>query len=208
MSEQTPYQTLGISEEATFEDIQAVKLRLLQENEGNTQLLDKVEAAYDAIIMERLRLRQEGKISVPETIRFPDRQVEARRPPPKISLPPTPSWMENWLDTPSRNDVLLPAGVFSVLVVISWLSQDTTDSLRSLLLVVGVFATIFFLNRKEKKFGRALLLSLGALLLGIGAGSSLVYLLQNANVTVGFNTEQVSSTITFILLWLISSFIR
>lgn len=79
MGEQTPYQTLGISEEATFEDIQAVKTRLFREHEGNTQLLEEVEAAYDAIIMERLRLRQEGKIKVPEKIRFPERQVARDR---------------------------------------------------------------------------------------------------------------------------------
>lgn len=209
MSEQTPYQTLGISEDATFDDIQAVKTRLLREHQGNTPVLDQVEAAYDAIIMERLRLRQEGKIKVPEKIRFPERQAEvAPKPMPAIALPSAPAWLATSWDTPSRNDILLPAGVFTALTALSWLGQDPSGSVQSLLLVVGVFATIFFLNRKQRKFGKALLFSLGALLLGIGLGTGLVQLLLGANLAIAVNPEPVSATITFFLLWLISSFIR
>jgi len=210
MSEQTPYQTLGISEDATFDDIQAVKVRLLREHQGNTQLLDQVEAAYDAIIMERLRLRQEGKIKVPEKIRFPERLVEPqpKKPAPSMTMPSAPAWLATSFDQPSRNDILLPAGVFTALTALSWLSQDPSGSLQSLLLVVGVFATIFFLNRKQRKLGKALLFSLGALLLGIGLGTGLVQVLLGTNLAIAVNPEQVSATITFLLLWLISSFIR
>lgn len=209
MSDQTPYQTLGISEDATFDDIQAVKTRLLREHQGNTQLLDQVEGAYDAIIMERLRLRQEGKIKVPEKIRFPERQAEIpAKPAPSMTMPSAPAWLASSFDQPSRNDILLPAGVFAVLTSLSWLVPDPSGSLQSLLLVVGVFATIFFLNRKQRKFGKALLFSLGALLLGIGLGTGLVQLLLATNMAIAVSPEQVSATITFFILWLISSFIR
>ncbi|MEY2983571.1 MAG: hypothetical protein RLZZ568_188 [Cyanobacteriota bacterium] len=208
MSEQTPYQTLGISEDATFDDIQAVKTRLLREYQDNTQLLDEVEAAYDAIIMERLRLRQEGKIKVPEKIRFPERQVEApAKPTPSITLPSPPAWLATSFDQPSRNETVWPSGIFATLIVLSWLSQDTSGSLQSLLLVLGVFATIFFLNRKQQKFGKALLLSIGALLVGIALGTGLIQLLLASNMAIAVNPEQVSATITFVILWLISIFI-
>ncbi|MBD2653620.1 CPP1-like family protein [Synechocystis sp. FACHB-383] len=209
MGEQTPYQTLGISEEATFEDIQAVKTRLFREHEGNTQLLEEVEAAYDAIIMERLRLRQEGKIKVPEKIRFPERQAESTGNGfPSLPAPTAPSWLANSLDTPSQNDILWPAGFFASLILISWLTQGAGGSIQSLLLVVGVFGNIFFLNRKQRKFGKALLLSLGALLVGIILGTVLGQLLLGANVAIGPNLEQIAATITFVILWLISSFVR
>lgn len=209
MGEQTPYQKLGISEEATFDDIQAVKTRLLREHRGNTQLLDEVEAAYDAIIMERLRLRQEGKIKVPEKIRFPERQPETPSSGfASLPTPTAPGWLANSLDSPSQRDVLLPAGFFASLIAISWFAQGAGGSVQSLLLVAGVFGNIFFLNRKQRKFGRALLLSLGALLAGIALGTGLVQLLLGANLAIAVNTEQIAATITFILLWLISSFIR
>lgn len=207
MSEQTPYQTLGLSEEATFEDIQAMKARLLQEHEGDTKLLDQVEAAYDAIIMERLRLRQEGKISVPETIRFPERQAETSSPFFNLPQPSVPDWLANWIEieVPSRDELLLPTGVFAGLAVFCWLTPD--PSIRSLLLVFGAFANIFFLNRKTGKVPRAILLSLGALLLGIGLGNGLVFLLQSFGVVLPVGAEQIETTMTLFLLWLISSFV-
>jgi hypothetical protein len=209
MDEQTPYQTLGISEEATFDDIQAVKTRLLREHQGNTQLLDEVEAAYDAIIMERLRLRQEGKIKVPEKIRFPERQLEnPSNGFPSVPAPTAPGWLANALDSPSQRDILLPAAFFASLIVISWFTQGAGGSVQSLLLVMGAFGNIFFLNRKQRKFGRALLLSLGALLGGIALGTGFAQLLLGTNLAIAISPEQIAATITFILLWLISSFIR
>jgi ABC-type antimicrobial peptide transport system permease subunit len=80
--------------------------------------------------------------------------------------------------------------------------------LQSLLLVIGVFANIFFLNRKQRQLGKALLFSLGALLLGIGLGTGLIQLLLATNMAIALSPEPVAATITFFILWLISSFIR
>ncbi|HEY9891193.1 MAG TPA: CPP1-like family protein, partial [Candidatus Sericytochromatia bacterium] len=73
MSDQNPYEKLGVTEDASFDEIQDAKGRLLQQHRGDQKLIESVEAAYDAIIMDRLRMRQEGKIKVPERIRFPEK---------------------------------------------------------------------------------------------------------------------------------------
>jgi hypothetical protein len=207
MSEQTPYQTLGVTESASFEEIQAVKNRLSQQYQGDTKTLELVETAYDAILMDRLRLRQEGKIKVPEKIRFPERLATA----PKVNQPlmsaQASPWLQKLVDTPSRNDILLPLGIFGILAGISFLSQDATGSFRPFLLVIGVFANIYFLNRKERKFGRAFLFTLAGLVLGVGLGAGVTFLL-NANAYLGVNGEQVATGMTLLLFWLISSFIR
>jgi hypothetical protein len=139
MSESTPYQILGVAEDASFEEIQDVKNRLLAQHQGEEQTLDRVEAAYDAIIMERLRLRQEGKIKVPERIRFPERTT----PPPSTLAPlptaPASSWLQGFIDTPSGNDILLPAGIFATLGGITVFAPPADSSLLPLLLVGGVF---------------------------------------------------------------------
>jgi len=206
MSDPTPYQTLGVSEDASFEEIQAVKNHLSQQYQGDTRTLELVETAYDAILMDRLKLRQEGKIKVPDRFRFPERSVETA---PK-SLPsftaPTPSWLQGWLDQPSRQDILLPGIIFLILGIISFVSPNGANSLRPLLLVAGVFVSIYFLNRKENKFGRAFLLTLGSLILGVALGSGLTYLLKNSNLPI--SGEQVAATMSFVLLWLTSSFLR
>jgi len=64
MSQPSPYEQLGIREDASTEEILEVRNRLLSEADsvGDRQQRDRVEAAYDAVLMDRLRLRQEGKI--------------------------------------------------------------------------------------------------------------------------------------------------
>ena len=65
MSEQNPYEQLGVTENSSFEEIQAAKKRLYDRHGNDSTVLEEVEIAYDSIIMDRLRLRQEGKIKVP-----------------------------------------------------------------------------------------------------------------------------------------------
>jgi hypothetical protein len=74
--------------------------------------METIETAYDAILMERLRMRQEGKIKVPEGIRFAERLSQT---PPKESTAPAKqsvAWLQQLLDQPSLSEVLLPGGCF------------------------------------------------------------------------------------------------
>lgn len=79
MSDKNPYETLGIDENSPFDEIQATRNRLVQEHAGDRKQLEAIEAAYEAILMDRLRLRQEGKIKVPDRIRFPERLLNHRQ---------------------------------------------------------------------------------------------------------------------------------
>ena len=58
-----PYTRLGISQDATFEQVQAAKARCIAEVDGDDQARARVEAAYDAVLMARLRGRQQGQVS-------------------------------------------------------------------------------------------------------------------------------------------------
>ena len=123
MSESTPYETLGVAEDASFEEIQAARQRLNHKYQGNTQVMEAIEGAYDAIIMERLKLRKEGRIRVPERIRFPERSAEtpSRQSPFQAKKPP--SWLGGLLDTPSPGDILWPAIIFLGLATTAVLSS-------------------------------------------------------------------------------------
>lgn len=201
MSEINPYEQLGIERNASFDEVQEARNRLLQQCGGDHQRQQLIEAAYDAILMERLRLRQEGKIKVPERIRFPEKLV----PPPAAApspVKPTPEWLQKLIDTPQPTDILLPAGVFLVLSVIS-LMATATSSLLQLALALGVGASLYFLNRKERKFGRAVLLTLTALLGGLVLGGLLSQLGES-----GLSEEKFITLVTFVVLWLVSSFLK
>ncbi|PIG94658.1 CPP1-like family protein [Gloeocapsopsis sp. IPPAS B-1203] len=208
MGDQNYYEKLGVSEDATFDEIQEARNRLLQQYSGDYKHLEAVEAAYDAILMERLRMRQEGKIKVPEGIRFAERLTQV---PPKENSSPvqkSPEWLQRLVDQPSLTDIILPATVFSGLSALSIFYTAASAQILQIALIVGVGTSFFFLYRKEKKFGRAVLLTGMGLVTGLIAGAIFGSLLLPQLSSLGISVEQFSTTLTFILLWLISSFLR
>ena len=58
-----PYVRLGLSQDANFEQVQAAKARCIAEVDGDDQARARVEAAYDSVLMARLRDRQQGQVS-------------------------------------------------------------------------------------------------------------------------------------------------
>lgn len=202
MSDQSHYAKLGVDESASFEEIQEARNRLVEQHSSDRRQVEAIEVAYDAILMDRLRLRQEGKIKVPDVIRFPERTVE---PPTKSAPAPSansPDWLQRMVDTPSRTDILLPAGLFLVTGLLSVLSSP------QLALALGVGFNLYFLNRKERKFGRSLLLTLGGLVGGVFLGLQLGQLFPQPLAAAGLSLEAFASLVTFLVLWLISSFLR
>lgn len=228
MSEQTPYEQLGVTENSSFEEIQAAKKRISEENSNDAKVVEQIEAAYDAVIMDRLRLRQEGKIKVPERIRFPERKVES-----PVSNPPTvkssPSWMQTLIDSPTQREVLVPSGVFVALSTVI-LVVSSAASLLPLLMSLGFMATVYFINAKEKRFARSLLIALLMLIAGVTLGTTLANSLaitpqpeiigsgidsgaaadSMANIGYGVNAvaDRFAAVVTFILFWVASCFFK
>lgn len=208
MSDQNPYEKLGVSEDASFDEIQDARNRLLEQHGGDGKNLEVIEAAYDAILMERLRMRQEGKIKVPERIRFPELRVQSS---PKESPTPreqSPAWLQRILDQPTSVDVLLPGAWYLGLSAISVFYPAAGDQVLQLALVLGVGISVYFLNRKEGKFGRAVLFTLVSLITGLIAGALIASWLLPLTPFLNLTPNQLSTVFTFILLWLVSSFLR
>lgn len=204
MSDQNPYETLGVTEDASFEEIQDAKNRLSQQYKDDGKLVESVEAAYDTIIMDRLKRRQEGKIKVPERIRFPERSAPPQQPSPKTTPPNRyPAWLQGLIDTPSRADILISASVYVLLGAVTLFYQSAEGSILSLVVALGFGASVYLLNRKEKRLGRSVLLTLAGLLVGMGIGAAL-YPIAGA----GLEGDQFATLVTFFVFWLITSFLR
>ena len=62
-SAEDPYSRLGLSAGASFEAVQSARQRCLSEAGDDPQMRARVEAAYDAVLMARLRDRQDGQVS-------------------------------------------------------------------------------------------------------------------------------------------------
>ncbi|MEM6425539.1 MAG: CPP1-like family protein [Cyanobacteria bacterium P01_D01_bin.128] len=203
MSDQSYYETLGLDESSSFEDIQAARDRLVARYQEDEQRQRAVEAAYDAILMQRLRLRQEGKIKVPDRIRFAEKVSE---PLPSPKSAPVVSGFNAWFgqlfDTPDRRDVWQAALVFGVLAVAGIYAPP-------LALALGTGSTIYFLNRKGRKLWRSVLITVVALVVGLTLGASIGQFL----IPQGFEAEWatpdgLAALVCFFVLWLVSSFLR
>ena len=208
MSERNPYEQLGVTENSSFEEIQAAKQRLYEQHGNDSTVLEEVEIAYDSIIMDRLRLRQEGKIKVPEKIRFPERNIEKTLKVPQIVNDKSAVWLQDLVDTPSQADILWPSGIFLTLSAIAVFSQNTGASILPLLMALGFIANIYFLNRKEGRSGRAFLISFLTLFAGIALGTGLASLLLGQGGVTVLDNNQFASAVTFCLFWLVSCFLR
>ena len=80
-----PFERLGLSKGAGFEQVQAARERCLAETADDPQAKARVEAAYDAVLMARLRERQQGR-SVQPHCRHPNgrsRAAQIPRPSPE-----------------------------------------------------------------------------------------------------------------------------
>ncbi|NJK38681.1 MAG: molecular chaperone DnaJ [Oscillatoriales cyanobacterium RM2_1_1] len=201
MNEKSPYEQLGVTLDASFDEIQDARDRLREEYPGEQKRLESIEAAYDAILMDRLRMRQEGKIKVPERIRFPERVT----PPPAKEVPvqtgQKPAWLDRMLDTPSRADILWPSGIFLGLGALSFY-PNADPAFLQIPLALGVAVSLYFVNRKEKQFGRAVLFTISGLILGLLVGGLL------SPVAGVLAPEQIITFAALLLLWLVSCFLR
>ncbi|NEQ95356.1 MAG: molecular chaperone DnaJ [Cyanothece sp. SIO2G6] len=215
MSETNYYKTLGLDENSSFEEIQSARDRLLKEHDGDRKQAEAVEVAYDAILMDRLRLRQEGKIKVPDRIRFPERPSESSPQPSAVSPQNLPGWLQKVLDSPSQNEVLWPGIAFSGIAILGLLATPQAGAaaanLPTIALGLGAIFCAYFLNRKENRFLRAVLLTIGALLVGALLGGLLGGLvvgpLQSINENL-ISKQGFDVLVTAFVFWVVSSFLR
>ncbi len=202
MSEQSPYEQLGVTIDASFDEIQEARDRLRKEYSGERQVVQSIEAAYDAILMDRLKMRQEGKIKVPERIRFPERTPPAPVNDTKPNNAQSPAWLQQLLDNPTRAELTWPSVIYAGLGVVSLYPGFQPESLQ-LFLALGVASSLYFLNRKENKFGRSVLLTVAGLVFGLILGGILSPILGTT-----MDPNKFITLVTLIVLWLVSGFLK
>lgn len=221
MSEQSPYELLGVTEGASFDEIQEARDRLVDASEATTGAkVEQIEAAYDAVLMHRLRMRQEGKIKVPERIRFPERAAPVPKPKePEVSQK-LPGWMQNLADQPSAMDIALPAGVALLLMAIAVFGvQPDSDGGLELVLAIGAAASLYFLNRKEGRFGRAFVITMASMFAGLIVGTLLAIPLEGVLVSpqslgsaaqsaLAISAKQLTVLVSLATMGTTSSFLR
>ena len=215
-----PYTRLGLSQDATFEQVQAAKARCIAEVDGDDQARARVEAAYDAVLMARLRGRQQGQVSPAAATAsqreegvgsasltgpsFPGTSVlqklRTNLPDPSQSLASlTPQWA---LVEGQGRLVRVIAGIVGLgLLVVSVASVQLVLALAC----IGVFLS-------QVRRGRRPLASLGwtllALLVGLVVGSLFTTALSpTALQQLSITPAQIQALPAAVLLWLAALFL-
>jgi Protein CHAPERONE-LIKE PROTEIN OF POR1-like len=207
MSQQSPYEQLGVAEDATFEEIQAAKQRAIAQLGNDRQLQDNIEAAYDSILMQRLKLRQQGKIKVPDGIRFPEKLPTVIPKFPSLTTANSPSWLSDTFERPSQSQVLTTSGVYAVLSGAA-LVPSIADTGLPTLIAIGAGFSLYFINQKQHRFKRALLGSFLALIIGTAIAGLLVEYAHLPVEQIRIHGSVFAGLLTFVMLWIVSSFTK
>ena len=219
-SSDDPFARLGLSRDAGFEQVQAAKVRCLAEVSGDDQARAKIEAAYDAVLMARLRDRQQGQVSAAAATAS-EREASAG------SLPTLPAQvpvtnvfanLRNKLPDPSQSlsglkpDWALVEGqgrsvriISGIIAVVLLVISPASIQLVLALATIGVFLS-------QIRRGRRPLASLGWTLLvlsiGLAAGSLLnLALSPTAFEQLALSPLQIQALPAGLLLWAAALFL-
>ncbi|AFY27864.1 CPP1-like family protein [Cyanobium gracile] len=176
-----PYERLGVAPDASFDTVQEAKLARLEEAGDDPMVRSRIEAAYDAVLMDRLKERQQGRVS--SAARSASQREQASPPPsrPALSalpslpqLPPSrlprPSFSLPRLQLASGRDLWFPLAADGVLLVLLVLMPGAAPELLTAL-ATGV--TLLNLQRRNGRFLAAVGWSFALLCLGLVLGGLL-----------------------------------
>ncbi|WJX88515.1 hypothetical protein P8452_70597 [Trifolium repens] len=190
-----PYKRLGISKEASEEEIQGARNFLIQKYAGHKPSVDSIESAHDKIIMQKFYERKNPKIDVKKKIRAVNqsRFVQAVR---------------GRFRTPSTTFIIKTSLAFLLLGVLTVLFP--TEEGPTLQVAISLFATTYFVYDRLKSKIRALLYGVGAFIFSWLLGTFLmVSVIPPIPLIKGPRAfEVITSLITYVLLWVSSTYLR
>jgi uncharacterized membrane protein YfcA len=152
-----------------------------------------------------LRLRQEGKIKVPDRIRFPEKLVQPAPAEAPTATTKSTQWLKSLIDQPTGKDIAFPGVAMAGLGALVY--AYPTDQVLQIAMALATGTTLYFIYRKERKLGRSVLLGVAGLLLGFSLGG-IAYTLLLPYLPMLPPNEIVISLVTFLVLWLVSSFTK
>ena len=182
-----PYDRLGVPPDAPFDQVQEARAaRLAELSEDDPLARSRIEAAYDAVLMDRLKERQQGRVSTAARTASQREQV-APAAEPRVSLPSLPRlaplplvrnaarppFALPRLELATGRDFWFPLVAIGALLVLLLLPGADPG----LPLALGSLATLLTLQRRHGRFLQAVATTLALLVAGLLVGAALVALI-------------------------------
>ena len=211
-----PYGLLGVAADASFEEVQTAKQNRLADVGDDPIARARIEAAYDGVLMGRLKERQQGKVSTAaRSASVREDKVASAKPPAAAGLPALPKlpalprpagfpklgWPQ--LSLPSLRfeqnrdsgiTLAVAAGFIGLLLLAPAVSAE-------LLLSLAALGAVTMVQRRSRRFWPAVGWSLALLVAGLVLGGVLSGLLS-ADLPLGLplTPVQVQSLPALLLL--------
>ncbi|KAE8649187.1 protein CHAPERONE-LIKE PROTEIN OF POR1, chloroplastic isoform X2 [Cucumis sativus] len=188
-----PYKRLGISKEASEDEIQAARNFLIHRYAGHKESVDAIESAHDKIIMQKFYDRRNPKIDIKKKVREVNqsRVVQAIR---------------SRFQTPSTKFIIKSSIAFLVLGVLTILFP--TEEGPTLQVAISLIATFYFIHDRLKSKLRAFLYGAGAFIFSWLVGTFLMVSVIPPVIKGLRGFEVTTSLITYILLWVSSTYLK
>ncbi|XP_022775396.1 protein CHAPERONE-LIKE PROTEIN OF POR1, chloroplastic-like isoform X2 [Durio zibethinus] len=190
-----PYKRLGISREASEDEIQAAWNFLISKYGGHKTSVDAIEAAHDKIIMQKFYERKNPKIDIKKKVREvkQSRVVQA---------------VTSRFHNPASKFIVRTSIAFIVLGVLTVLFL--TEEGPTLQVAISLIATFYFIHGRLKSKIQALLYGAGAFIFYWLVGTFLmVSVIPPIPILKGLRSfEVLTSLITYVLLWLSSTYLK
>jgi len=188
-----PYKRLGISREASEEEIQAARNFLIDQYAGHKPSVDAIESAYDKILLESFRARRRPKINLQGKWK-------------KVTESRVVKVISSRFEAPSRKLIIKTATLFLVLGIWSFLIPTEDGPVYQV--AISLMASIYFIYSRLKNHLRAFLYGLGAFVGSWVLGSFLMASVLPPIIKGTRSLEVTTSLISYVFLWIASTYLK
>ncbi|KAK9145423.1 hypothetical protein Sjap_005326 [Stephania japonica] len=190
-----PYKRLGISPDASEEEIWGSRNFLLQQYAGHERSEESIEAAFENILINSYVKRKKTKFNLKTRLK---KKVEE-----------SPSWVKNLLDfVELPPTVIILRRLFLFGFMAAWSIMNSADGGPAFQVAVSLAACIYFLNDKTKSLARASIIGFGALVGGWICGSVFVPMIPTVLLRPTWTLELLTSLVAYTFLFLACTFLK
>eukprot|EP00897_Mesotaenium_endlicherianum_P004765 jgi/Mesen1/4316/ME000022S03603 len=189
-----PYKRLGISRDASTEELTDAKSYLVTQYGGDERSREAIEGAYDKIIAEKFTLRRRSKINLKADL--------------KKKLTEGPAWVRaitGMVEVPKSNVIVQRAALFLIIAV--WSVLNASESGPAFQVFAALAGSIYLINDRLKSLGRAFMLGFGGLVVGWVVGSLVVPAVSDI-LPAMWSGELVTSLVAYVFLWIATTFLK